>query len=393
MFWKKKSKSTYFKRYLLYTIGLILAISAALPAYTQSNFLKQYISVEAISLFFVGANAITALILNLFPRFIKRLGSYFTIKLLILIYISALVALAAANGAVSAIFSLLIFIITANLIWISMDVLLESVSSDSKTGRIRSTYLTCINLGWIASPMLSAYLINTGGYSLPFIASSILAMFLFFAILSQKKSLKDNSRHYNKESINKSWRRLWRDKNLRGIFIAAISLNLFFSAAVLYIPLYLHQTLGMDWSQLGWIFSFMLIPFILFEIPAGVIADKYIGEKELLLLGIFILVLSLLLFFYLETTSALVWAAALFFSRTGAALIEAMRDSYFFKKISHRDLGLINVFRMTVPIGYIVGAGSAAIVIAFLPINYVFLIFAIIMLPVFYFTASIKDTR
>lgn len=393
MFWQKKSKGAYFKRYLIYVIGLVLAVSAALPAYAQSNFLKQYISLEAISLFFVAANAITVLVINLSPRLVRRLGSYFTIKLLILIYLAALTALAAATGALSAILSLLLFIITSNLIWINIDVLLESVSADSKTGRIRSVYLTFINLGWIVSPLLSSHLINTGGYSLPFIASAILAILLFLLLLSQKKNLKDKSHRYKQESINKSWKRLWKDKNLRGIFIAAISLNIFFSGAVLYIPLYLHQTLGMDWSQLGWIFSFMLLPFILFEIPAGIAADKYIGEKELLLLGIFILILSLLLFSYLTTTSALVWAAALFFSRTGAALIEAMRDSYFFKKISDRDLGFINIFRMTGPIGYILGAGTAAATIAFLPINYVFLAFAVIMLPAFYFAASLKDTR
>lgn len=393
MFWHKKINSTYLKRYLLYTIGLILAISAALPAYTQSNFLKQYIGLEAISLFFVAANAIVVLIINIFPRLIRRLGSYFTIKLLILVFITSLIALAAATGPISAILSLLLFIITSNLIWINIDILLEAVSSDSKTGRIRTIYLTFINLGWIASPLLSAYLINTGGYSLPFIASAILAILLFVLVLSQKKNLQDKNRRYRQESIIKSWKRLWRDKNLRSIFIAAISLNIFFSGAVLYIPLYLHQNLGMDWSQLGWIFSFMLLPFILFEIPAGIAADKYIGEKELLLLGIFILILSLVLFSYLKTSSALVWAAALFFSRTGAALIEAMRDSYFFKKISDRDIGFINIFRMNAPIGYILGAGTAAITIVFLPVNYIFLAFAIIILPALYFAASIKDTK
>ena len=386
MFWKKVKKGTHFKRYLLYAIGLILATSAALPAYMQSNFLEQYLNLEAVSLFFVAANAITALVINLFPRLIKQLGSYFTIKLLILIYITALIALAAANGAPSAIVSLLVFIITSNLIWINIDILLEAVSSDSKTGRIRSLYLTFMNLGWIASPLLSAHLVNIGGYSLPFIASAILAILLFVAILSQKKFLKNGHKRSRQESIIKN-------KDLRGIFIAAISLNLFFSGAVLYIPLYLHQNLGMDWSQLGWIFSFMLLPFILFEIPAGIAADKYIGEKELLLLGIFILVLSLVLFSYLTTSSPWIWAAALFFSRTGAALIEAMRDAYFFKKISDRDIGFINIFRVTGPLGYILGAGSAALIVLFLPLNYVFLVFAVLILPAFYFAASIKDTK
>jgi MFS family permease len=180
---------------------------------------------------------------------------------------------------------------------------------------------------------------------------------------------------------------------LRGVFIAAVALNIFFSAAVLYIPLYLHQSLGMTWTQLGWVFSFMLLPFILFEIPVGLTADKYLGEKEMMFIGLLILFSSLLLFFYIKIPSPLLWAIALFFSRIGAAMVEATRDTYFFKHVSSKDTGFINIFRMTIPIGYLIGATIGSLTLFFLPINAIFLILAITLVPAFYSIALINDTK
>jgi MFS family permease len=132
---------------------------------------------------------------------------------------------------------------------------------------------------------------------------------------------------------------------------------------------------------------------VLFEIPAGFLADKYFGEKEMLIIGLFIIFLSSILFSLIKVASPLVWAAVLFFSRIGAALVESMRDTYFFKKVSSKDIGFINIFRMTNPIGYATGTAFGALFLLFLPINYLFLVFAILITPAFYFVAGIKDTK
>ncbi len=392
MFLTKKRGAKRTRRYIMYLLGFILAISVALPAYLQSNFLRQYISLGMVSAFFVLANSATVLMIALFPKLIHKLGNYFSAKLLIIIYAASLVGLAASTGIISAITTLLLFIITSNLLWINIDILLESVSADSKTGRIRTVYLTIMNLGWIISPTISAFLVEIGDYPLAFLAAAFMALPLFFIIINQHHNLKDSSK-YHKESILKSFRKMWKSRNLRGIFIAAIALNLFFSGAVIYIPIYLHQTLGIDWAQLGWIFSFMLLPFIIFEIPAGIIADNYLGEKEMLILGLLIIFLSLILFSTIKSPLPWIWAFALFFSRVGAALVEAMRDSYFFKNVSARDIGFINIFRITGPLGYVIGASIASLMLIILPINYIFLVFAGFLLPVFYFVALIKDTK
>ena len=137
----------------------------------------------------------------------------------------------------------------------------------------------------------------------------------------------------------------------------------------------------------------VIFPFIIFEIPVGLLADKYFGEKEMMILGLFIIFCSLMLFYYIKSPLPLLWAAILFFSRIGAAMLEATRDTYFFKNVSSKDLGYINVFKMTSPLGYVIGAAFSSLVLIFLPINFVFLALAIIIIPAFYFISLIKDTK
>ena len=46
---------------MLYILGLVLAVSAALPAYAQSNFFFFFVSLKTLSWFFIIANALTVL--------------------------------------------------------------------------------------------------------------------------------------------------------------------------------------------------------------------------------------------------------------------------------------------------------------------------------------------
>ena len=389
---KIKTKSNRLRLIILYFLGLILAISSALPAYIQSNFLNQFVSLQTLSLFFIIANALTVFCIISFPKLIKKLSNYFLTKIILVLHAVSLLGMVVTNGPFSAFLATILFTISTNLLWINMDVLIETFSHNSATGRIRTMYFTFINFGWIISPFLSSYLIKWGDYQLPFLISAFLAIPVFLILLYQGKNLKDKV-IYSKERIGLVLKKTWQNANLRGIFFISLLLSLFYTTAVVYVPIYLYQNMGINWQTLGLMFSIMLIPFLIFEIPAGIIADKYIGEKEILYLGFFILVSSLFLFFYLQVTTFWIWAGVLFLSRIGAALIEAMRETYFFKIVDAKDVGYINVFRTTTPLGYVIGPALAVLILRFFPLNYLFLIIALISLSGFIFIASIKDTK
>ena len=391
-----KKVKNYFKNNLslliLYFIGFLIAVSSALPAYIQSNFLNQYISLSAIGVFFIVANTITVFSIIFFPKFIKKLSNSLTTKLILVLYSVSLVLMSLTGNYLSAFISVTLFTIASNLLLINMDILIEAFSKNSSTGTTRTIYFTFINLGWIISPTISSQLIKMDGYSLNFLISALLALPVLLIFIFQSKNLKETTK-YKQEKISTVIRMTWKNKNLKGIFFISLLLQIFFSIAIVYVPLYLHQNLGIAWGDLGLMFSIMLIPFLIIEIPAGIIADKYLGEQEMLFLGFFIITLSLFLFFFITVSTFWIWTGILFLSRVGAALVEAMREAYFFKKVEAKDIDYINIFRTSTPLGYVVGSILALIVLSFAPLNYLFLIIAFIMLFGFAFTASINDTK
>lgn len=389
---KKVLNKNHSRLTILYFLGLLLAVSSALPAYIQSNFLGQFVAVKTVGWFFIIANLLSVFAILYFPGLIKKLSNYFLTKTVLILYMTSLLGLILSTNAISALLSITLLTISSNLIWINMDILVESFSTNALTGKIRTIYFTFINAGWILSPVFTTYLIGKGEYTLAFLIAAFLVIPFFFIFISQGKKLKDRVK-YSKEPLSLTLKKIWINKNLRGILFIAFLLQLFFSSAVIYIPLYLFRDLGMGWEILGPIFSIMLIPFILIEIPAGIIADKYLGEKELLFLGFSILTICLFLFYSIKTPTAGLWLAVLFASRVGAALIEAMKEAYFFKIIDVEAVGYINIFRATTPLAYVVGSGLAVVTLLYFPLNYLFLFVAIIMLTGFAFTASLKDTK
>jgi MFS family permease len=279
-----------------------------------------------------------------------------------------------------------------NLIWINMDIFVEGFTAVASAGRTRAVYFTFMNLGWVAAPIISSYFISGANYRPVYLLAAALLIPFYIIFIEKGRNLKDNIK-YEKSHIIATIKKICKTRDIRSIFSLAILLHLFYSLAVVYMPIYLHENIGLSWAQLGITFSFMLLPFIIFEIPAGIIADKYLGEKEIMTLGFTILITSLILFFSVQSTNIVVWGLILFFSRIGAALVESMRESYFFKIITAKEVGLINFFRTAQPLGYLLGTGLGTIILIFYPIQFIFLILAALMLTSYYFLWVMKDTK
>lgn len=385
-------KTHHGRRKLLYVLGFATAISVSFLTYTQSSYIEEYIGIKFVSLFFIFSNLASVAAISFYPKLIRRIGSFFSARLSLFFYALSFLALAFAVGPISAMLALLLFVISSNLVWINFDIFLEQVSVDRNTGKIRAFFISCINLGWLIGPFISAQLLERGGYQLAMISALPLALLVLLTVSANRLGLDDKIRNIKKATA-KSFTHLWQNKNLRGVFCASVILNIFYSAAVLYIPIYLHQNLGIAWSSLGIIFSIMLLPFVFFAVPVGFLADEHFGEKEMMFLGLFILFSSLFLFFYIKSSAPLLWGAILFFSRIGASMLESTRDSYFYKNVDAKDLSYINYFKLSNPLGYGLGAIISLISIYFLPLHYCFLIISFLLIPGFFYIYSIEDTK
>ncbi|MEI6835259.1 MAG: MFS transporter [Candidatus Falkowbacteria bacterium] len=388
LFWKKKPVNLN----ILYFMAFFLALAGALPTYIQSSYLENFVGLPAVTWFFITANLISILTILFFPRFIKKIGNYQATWIMSLLFIFSLAGQGLSTNPYLIFVFFILMSVAANLIWINMDIFVEKSSNNSTTGKTRTIYFTIINLAWIISPTISASLISLDNYSTVFLAAAILTTPFLLVLSLYAKKLKSKI-YYKKTTIGKTLLKMHQNPDLSGIFWLSTLLNIFFNAATVFIPIYLNKVIGFSWIELGLMFSIMLIPFIVLEIPAGIIADKYLGEKEMLYFGYLIIIISLCLFSTSTTNNFWFWASLLFFSRIGASLLEAMRETYFFKKVGASDVDKINIFKASIPFGYLLGSLISLTVLVFLPINYIFIITALITCSAFPFLATIKDTK
>ena len=268
-----------------------------------------------------------------------------------------------------------------------LDIYLETLSSDKRTGRIRGGYLTTINAAVLIAPYISGQSIDyTGSYQTIYWLSGLVALPLLYQMFWR---LTDRPLPANGLRL---WEKL-RDLNLRKILVIDFLLNLFYFFMVIYLPIYLHDTLAFDWGKIGLIFTIMLLPFVLIEYPLGWLADRKLGEKEILSLGLIIAALATIPIASLTSQSFAVWAGLLFLTRVGASAIESMKETYLFKKVSAGDLGVISLSRLTIPLAYLTGSLASIIMLQFFSLLSLFIFISFLLLLGLYFSLTLEDTR
>jgi len=375
----------------LFLAGFILAVSMAQIAYIQSTYLNQFFSLETISIIFICTYIISFITMNEYPRLICRFNNLKTAIGLFVMQIIALLIFIYLPFKIFIPFAFIIYTLSVNLIFINFDIFLEAQTADTKTGRIRGAYYTLYNLGWVVTPFISGNILNRYGFNTVFYIVIFLLLPLILLILTTFKKYKN---HYTKThvKISATLKKVFKNKDVTKIFAVALLLQYFYATMTLFLPVYLNKTIGLSWSEIGIIFTIMLLPFVLLEFPAGYLADKYWGEKEMMSVGVIITSCSLILISFITFKSILFWAVVLFISRIGASLIEIMRDTYFFKKVEVQEIGVINAFRSTMPLGYLFLSISSAIILLFVPIGTMFTILGLVVLSGLYFSLTIKDT-
>ncbi len=369
--------------------GFALTLSAALAYYVNSSFLESLVGKNRLGLIYALGATLAILFIFLVPRLGRRYGLLKPIRWFGLIFFAGIITLAVSQ---TKLIQLLAFVITyASVVCLGLwlDLYLETISADKKTGRIRGGYLTAVNAAVLISPLISGNLLNqTTDYGIIYLLSALVALPFLYQIFFR---LTDQRLPPLVISLNQKL----HDRNLRKILALDFLLNLFYFFMVIYLPLHLIETLGFSWGNIGFIFTIMLLPFVLIEYPLGWLADLKFGEKEILTAGLIITALFTLLIPFLTTTSLTVWAMILFGTRVGASAVEAMKETYLFKKVSASDVSVISLSRFMVPMAYLVGSLVAVLFLKTLafPITYLFILISVFFLLGLYFSLTLKDTR
>ncbi len=375
---------------IIYILGFILAFSSAIPAYINSSFIGGIVGTKFVGLIYSLGSILSLITLVLTPKLLIKYGNYKVILFYTVLYFLDFLGLAFTPNIFLLVFFFLITGSIATVIYYNLDVFLEHNSYDSGTGSIRSIYLTSLNLAWLVSPWISGLIVSESGYRKIYFIVSLIVLLMILVILSDFRDFKDPE--YKKFSFVESIKSVEKYKNIEKIIFSSFILQFFYSWMVLYTPIYLYKYIGFDWTTIGIIFSIALLPFVFIQIPFGYIADKWLGEKEILTLGFIITAVSTIWIPFISTNSVFVWATVLFMTRVGAAMVEVMNDTYFFKKVSDKNLNVISLYRTVGPIVYIVSPIIATLVLQYTSYDFMFISLGIFILWGLRFSLTIKDT-
>lgn len=358
-------------------ISFLMGFSQASFLYIMSSYFKLSSGVENVGLFYLAAYSVILVILLNLHKIIKRFGKSDVFHFSLIGKILAVVFLLFVSPGPLAIVLVIAYIIFGNVEWVSMDAILESYSSDRMSGRIRGKYLTIMNAGILLGPFFSTMILGRYGYWDIFLW--LLIMNVVISAIAIKSIKKVNHTFRQSLTVKDVFNKVILRKNVRRIFYISFILEFFYALMIMYTPIYLID-LGFSWDKIGIIFTAMLLPFVFFQYPMGVLADKKMGEKELLIFSIFLMGASTLIIYFIGSGTIFVWSVILFATRIGAALIELLRDSYFFKRIDGYDVDIINIFRSAKPMAYIAASAISAVVIFFFSVKAIFILVGIVVL-------------
>jgi MFS family permease len=386
-----KSDSKEELRFVVYIMYFFFTLHYVFPLYINSNFLDTLLSDTSTSIAFAIAAALAIMTMSAVARMLPKFGNYQTTLALVIAEIIAVSILAVQSAPVWILITAFMahWILTA-VIRFNLDVFLEKFSDNSKTGEIRGTLITLTYIAFLIGPLIAGFAVGNDAFWQIYLISAVVALPLLTILLKKFKDFPDAN--YAKTTLMKSLRKVWKDINVRFILGAMLILYMFYAMMVVYTPIYLHQFIGLPFSSIGIIFSIMLIPFVLLGRPLGEIADRYLGEKELLIAGFIIAAGFTASLAFVTSTEIWVWAALLFGTRIGATMIEVMADGYFFKQVKSFDTDELSVLRMIRPLAYITAPVLATAVLLLAPFEFIFVGAAGLLLLGAVITIPIEDT-
>lgn len=348
-------------RVVLFVGNFFFSIFAALPTYILLPYLSSYMPAAYTGLVVAGGALVALALFPLQPRLVERYGAQQLALFFAIAEMIALFALATAPGAIAAALLIAVSISIQPFLYYELDLLLEAtIAEEGTTGRVRALFLTAWNIGTLVAPLLmGAILIGSGAYEHIFLVAGAL-LIPFIVLFAARRLPKGDVPKLS--HMRDTLTCIVHDRDLTAVTFGHLLLYLFFIWAPFYVPAYLHLELGIPWSELGWMFAVMLTPYILIEYPAGWIADRFLGDKELMFVGFLIAGGALAAVgFFSATTPLILILCVLIASRIGAALVEGMTEGHFFRRVSARDVNSISFFRGIWPLANVIGpvVGSA----------------------------------
>ncbi len=379
----------------IYVASLLLIFHTYLVAFINSSFLEQFISTQEVGAIYIISSGLTVIILLFISRVLHKVGNVKLTLALLVINALAVFGMGMAETLRVAVPLTVLHLIIVTLIMFNLDVFMEEHigNNEGVTGSRRGLLMALMGITSAISPFISSELIDYTGasFSYPYFVSALTLLPIIVILLIYFKDFTDPP--YTDIKAFEAIRGFWIKKDTRAVFTVHFVLQMFFMCMVVFAPLYLIQQVGLSWAQFGIIMFFGQLAYVSFEYPIGIVADKYIGEQEMMALGLMIMAIGTAWISFVTVPSVLLWSVIMFVVRIGASFVEVTTEVHFFKNTNSSDAQIISFFRVTRPLAYIAGAVLASLSLLYLPFNLLFVVFAAIMIPAMFVTLNIVDSK
>lgn len=376
-----------------YLLTVLYALHFGIPLYATSTYLHQYFNSSYVSLLYM-MGSMGALLASL--HFSKYIRSFHTYGFTFWLVIGEMVTLFSFAFAESPVLLGIFFIVhftLQTLLYICLNIFIESFSKHAETGSIRGLFLVLLNSAILISPIIAGAVLNKASFETLYIMSAL--TLLPFLVLLHKFLAHIPEPAYHRIDMLGALRKAWKNKNLRGALVAGLIIECFYAVMVIYSPMYL-QTIGISLTTyLTTILPFALIPLVVLPYEFGLLADTKWGEKELLIIGLLILAFTVFLCVITTSANPYTWIGIFLLSRIGAACVETMVFTYYFKKVGPEDSSLTALFTSTRPTATIL-VGGLGLAVAPLLVERPQLMFVILGCAILWsmsYVLPIKDTR
>ena len=376
----------------LYMLGFVFNLAWAMGTYFNANFLvSRGVTHDQLGIVYSISAAFATILLLSAPRMVRG-GMYRS--LVSSFVIAAIMTFGLTLTSVPP--AIMLIFIVGNaffyLIEYLLDMFLEdAIPTESETGRVRALFLTMGNLATALAPFMAGQIVQNNQYRSLYIT---IAAFAVPLILLTYITLR---RFPTPRPKDIRWgyalRQILRSHDLRGAFYMQFLLRFFYAIMIVYMPVYLHENLHFTLPQIGIIFGIMLTPFLFIQIPLGRLADTKYGEKEMLAISCVITGIATVLLSFFTISSVVLWAALLFATRVGAAILEIMSETYFFKQVDGGAPNVVGAFRIIFPISYIIAPILGGFLLTLMPFQYMFIIVGLIIFTGMPVALGLTDTR
>jgi MFS family permease len=375
----------------VYLATLFYAFHYALPLYSESSYLETLVPDFAVGIIYSVAAVISLALTLKIGSFLNRWSNRRVLIGAAFLEAVSLLVLAYSTSLTLSISFFILHTVLLSAMYVGLNVLVESVSKKEDVGKIRGVYLTILNVGILTGPFLASQIIGSG-FSLLFVSAAFCIVPMIYILYRYLDHLHEP--RYVAPDLFESLQRLTHFKDVRRIVFVQYILEFFWIIMIVYGPLYLLQNNILDLkTYLGVVIPIILIPFIIVPYPLGRLADQKLGEKELLIFGILLMIVGTTIFGLLDTPLLLAYIFALFVARLGASMVEEMSSSYFYKQVDHSQADLISIFTNTRNLALISGPIIGSIVVYIYSLQMVFFVLVgilVISLPPIF---KLHDTK